>query len=170
MHLERLSLCPPAGVAELLLELGAGETGVGGTSFGRGEVGLDEFLRESLDGEDPAKVVPGFVPQVVYWVIDDAGAVVGMVRIRHPLNERLLQSGGNVGYYVRPGERGKGYGRRALGLGLDVLRELGVARALVTVSPENVASTRVVLAHGGKADGEGRSAEGELVRRYWINL
>jgi predicted acetyltransferase len=75
-----------------------------------------------------------------------------------------------VGFYVRPSERGRGHARRALGLALGLLRATGVARALVTVSPANAASTRVVLANGGKPDGQGVSAEGEVVTRYWIDL
>jgi len=172
MHLERASERPPAGLGEFLHELDAGETGFGGTSFGRGEVDLGTFLRSCRDGEDPAKVSLGFVPQTVYWMISiDSGGddrVVGMVRLRHHLNDRLLQSGGHVGYYVRAWARG--HARRALGLALGLLRATGVARALVTVSPANAASTCVVLANGGKPDGQGVSAEGEVVTRYWIDL
>jgi predicted acetyltransferase len=171
MHLERASERPPAGLGEFLNVLGEGEGGFGGTSFGRGEADLATFLRSCADGEDPTKVGPHFVPQTIFWMIEGAGQVVGMVRLRHHLNDRLLQAGGHVGYYVRPSHRGKGYARRALRLALGHLRERGVARALVTVNPANAASIRVVLANGGKPDGQGRSADsGDIVNRYWIDL
>src|SRR5688500_15585019 len=107
MRLQPATEPPPPGLEEMLRELGAGDRGFGGTSFGRGEADLPGFLRACADGEDPAKVTPGFVPQTVYWMIDDAEQVVGMLRLRHHLNDHLLQHGGHVGYYVRPAARGK---------------------------------------------------------------
>jgi predicted acetyltransferase len=172
MHLERASLYPPPGLRELLLELGDGEAGFSGTSFGRGEVDLQTFLRECCDGEDPTRLKAGLVPQIVYWMIGDANDVVGTIRVRPRLNDRLLQNGGNVGYYVRRAERGKGYAKQALRLSLDRLREFSVTRALLTVNPSNLASIRVVLANGGLLDDEAGvdQATGSALHRYWINL
>jgi len=155
----------------MLRELGAGDGGFGGTSFGRGEADLAEFLRACADGEDAAKVAPGFVPQTIYWMVDDAGDAVGMLRLRHHLNDHLLQHGGHVGYYVRPGARGKGYAKQALRMALERLRAMGVPRALVTVDPTNAPSIRVILANGGRADGQGRHPQTDhVVNRYWIEL
>ena len=155
----------------MLRELGGGETGFGGTSFGLGKKDLAGFLRECVEGTDSAKVNPGFVPMTVFWVIDDAEQPVGIVRMRHHLNEQLLQRGGHVGYYVRPSARGKGYAKCALAMTLDRLREMGVERALITVDPGNAASIRVILANGGVEDAPGRHPESGLpVNRYWIDL
>lgn len=119
-------------------------------------------------GEEVGKIPAGFVPGTVFWMMEE-GRVVGMVRMRHYLNERLLQYGGHVGYYVRQGERGKGYATAALGMAVEKLRAMGERRVLVTVGPGNEASIRVVLANGGRLDGQGRSADsGEVVNRYWI--
>jgi predicted acetyltransferase len=172
MHLERASETPPPGLAEFLRELGDGEGGFGGTSFGRHETNLAGFLRACLDGEDAAKLRPGLVPQTVYWMIDDnSDAVIGMVRVRHYLNDVLLRSGGHIGYYVRPAARGRGHATRALRLALDALRDRGVTRVLVTVAPDNAASIRVALANGGEFDGQGPKPEtGEVLNRYWIDL
>ena len=168
--LEKASDHVPAGLREMLLELGAGETGFGGTSFGRGEATLEQFLIACREGEDPAKVSPGFVPQTIFWMMDDGGQAVGMVRVRHYLNDKLLQSGGNVGYYVARAQRGKGYAKAALREAVQVLREMGINRVLVTVSPTNPASIGVVLANGGKFDGHGRSpVSGEVMNRYWVD-
>ena len=173
MHLERASLVPPPGLAELLTTLGAGEAGFGGTPFGRGECSLDEFLLTCVQGDDPAFELPaGFVPQTTYWMIagDDRRAV-GMVRVRHHLTDRLLQAGGHIGYYVHPAHRRLGYATLALGLALHRLRDLGVSRALLTVDPANAGSTRVVLAHGGTPDGQGVEPEtGQVLNRYWIEF
>jgi predicted acetyltransferase len=171
MHLERASGRSLAGLEEMLRELGNGERGFSGTSFGRGETDLAGFLQQCLDGEDPAKLAPGFVPQTTYWIIDDAGEIVGSVRVRHYLNDALLQHGGHIGYYIRPSARGKGYAKAALRQALDRLRELAVTRALLTVDPDNAASARVILANGGKPDSPGCNPQtGQVVNRYWIEL
>jgi len=95
--------------------------------------------------------------------------IVGMVRVRHRLNRRLLDHGGHIGYYIRPSARGKGHGRDALRLALRKLRALGARKALVTVSPDNVPSTRVVLANGGRLRNIVSDPEtNAMVARYWI--
>ena len=171
MRLIRASRKPPQGLADFLTELGDGENGFTGTPFSRGEMTLGDYLQSLCDGRDPAKVRPGLVPQTVFWVLDRADRVVGMVKVRHRLNRRLLIHGGHIGYYIRPSERGKGYGKEALRLALKKLRALGVKKALVTVSPDNIPSARVVLANGGRlrsivSDPETR----RMVARYWIRL
>jgi predicted acetyltransferase len=170
MHLEKASEHAPPNLAQLLRELGGGESGFGGTSFGEGTASLDEFLKLCRDGENPALVHGDFVPQTIFWMIDKRGDAVGMVRVRHHLNERLLQSGGHVGYYVRPSERQKGYATKALRLAIEHLKTIGVLKVLVTVSPANDASIRVALVNGGSLDGQGRNPHtGEVVNRYWID-
>lgn len=169
MYLQKACERVPPGLEELLRELGDGETGFGGTSFGRGTETLDAFLRSCADGEDPAKVPEGFVPQTIFWMTEDDGRAVGMVRVRHCLSDRLRQAGGHVGYYVARSGRGKGYAKRALRLAVEHLRGMGVDQVLVTVDPANAASIRVVLANGGTPDGQGRDPHsGEVVNRYWI--
>lgn len=169
MYLQKASADVPVGLEELLRELGDGETGFGGTAFGRGTETLHQFLWACREGEDAATVAPGFVPQTIFWMMDDGDRVVGMVRVRHYLTERLLEHGGHVGYYVGRSERGKGYARSALRLAASHLRAMGVTRVLVTVNPANLASIRVVLASGGVLDGQGRNPDtGEVVNRYWI--
>jgi predicted acetyltransferase len=161
----------PENLEDVLRELGAGDARFRGTSFGRGECDLQTFLQECRDSENGRKIPADKVPQSTYWLVSDSGRVVGIVRIRHRLNEPLLQYGGHIGYYVRPSERGKGYGKMALRLGLEQLRRLGVTRALLTVNPTNTLSKRVVLANGGIQDRQGADpVSGEIVDRYWIEL
>jgi predicted acetyltransferase len=170
----RLASCSepaPAGLEEVLRELGRGDNRFRGTSFGCGESDLPTFLQECVEGENGRNLPPDKVPQSTYWLLDAGERVVGIVRVRHRLNPRLLQYGGHIGYYVRPSDRGKGYGKLALHLGLEKLRQRGVDRALLTVNPTNTLSARVVLAHGGIPDGQGVDpVSREIVDRYWIKL
>ena len=161
----------PENLENLLRELGPGDNRFRGTSFGRGECDLPTFLQECRDSENGQNIPSGKVPQSTYWLVNEVRSAVGIVRVRHRLNEGLLQYGGHIGYYVRQAERGKGYGKVALRFGLEQLRKLGVDRGLLTVNPTNIPSIRVVLANGGVQDGQGvDSVSGEIVNRYWIKL
>ncbi|MBP7828446.1 MAG: GNAT family N-acetyltransferase [Kiritimatiellae bacterium] len=171
MHLEPASMNPPRGLAELLRDLGDGENGYMGTPVPSGKLTLEEYLRGCVEGTDPAKVRPGLVPQTVFWVIDADGAAVGMVRMRHHLNEKLRVHGGHIGLYVRRDRRGRGYARAALRLALAELTRLGEPQALLTVATDNTPSIRVIESCGGRFDGTGTDPEsGRTLRRYWIDL
>ena len=160
----------PTNLGNVLSELGAGDNRFGGTSFGRGECDLPTFLQECRDTKNGLNLPADKVPQSTYCLAH-GGRAVGLVRVRHRLNAGLLQYGGHIGYHVHPSERGKGYGRSALQLGLEKLRQLSVDRALLTVNPANTLSKRVVLANGGAHDGQGVDpVSGEIVDRYWIQL
>lgn len=161
----------PTNLGNVLSDLGAGDNRFGGTSFGRSECDLPTFLQECRNTRNGLNLPADKVPQSTYCLVAHDGRAVGLVRVRHRLNAVLFQYGGHIGYYVHPSERGKGYGRSALELGLEKLRQLNVDRALLTVNPANTLSKRVVLANGGSQDGQGVDpVSGEIVDRYWIQL
>lgn len=161
----------PPGLMALLVELGEGEHGFGGTPVGRGEMTLHEYLQLCVTMSQAANLRPGYVPQTVYWLVDDGGEAVGIVRIRHYLNETLRDCGGHIGYYVRRDRRGRGYGRAALAQALGELRQMGERRALLTVDVDNSASIRVIEANGGRLASRGLDpGDGQEIYRYWIEL
>ncbi|HEY4414080.1 MAG TPA: GNAT family N-acetyltransferase [Verrucomicrobiae bacterium] len=161
----------PTNLEVVLKELGAGDSFFWGTAYGRGECDLPTFLQVCRDEEAGRNLPVEKVPQSTFWMVDDHNQMVGIVRVRHRLNERLLQYGGNVGYYIRPSERGKGHGKKLLELALEKFRQLGGSKALLTVNPNNTLSARVVLANGGVADIPGKDpVSGEIVNRYWIEV
>src|SRR5687767_243345 len=116
MKLEPASLTPPVGLLEVLSDLGAGENGFGGTPVSNGEATLADFLQRCCDLTDPAKVPAGFVPQSIFWALDADGIAVGMVRMRHYLNDKLRIRGGHIGFYIRRDRRQRGYAKEALRL------------------------------------------------------
>lgn len=171
MRLEAASLTAPRGLSELLRDLGGGENGFGRTPVHGGEVTLQEYLQQCCDMRDPAKLEGGLVLQTIFWVLDGDGVAVGMVRLRHYLNDALRLHGGHIGYFIRRDRRGRGYGKEALRLALAELRKLGERRALITVEANNVPSIRVVERNGGCLENMVRDAETEKVYgRYWIDL
>ena len=101
----------PLDLEAVLLELGAGDSGFWGTPFGRGECSLQEFLQTCRDSEAGLNLTPDLVPQSTFWVVNESERVIGIVRVRHRLNERLLQYGGHIGYYVRESRAAKDTGR-----------------------------------------------------------
>lgn len=171
MKLEAASERAPSGLLELLRDLGDGENGFMGTPVPSGRMRLEAYLRQCMEGTDPARLRPGLVPQTMFWMLDDDGVAVGMVRMRHYLNDKLRAHGGHIGFYVRRDRRGRGYARSALRLALAELAKLGERQALLTVAADNAPSLRVVETCGGRFDGEGVDPEsGRRLRRYWIDL
>ncbi len=60
--------------------------------------------------------------------------LLGAARVRHRLNDKLQLDGGNIGYEIRPPERGKGYGSAILRLILLEARRIGLDRVLLTAA------------------------------------
>jgi predicted acetyltransferase len=96
--------------------------------------------------------------------------IVGVVNIRHGLTEKLMNNGGHIGYGIRPSARQKGYATRLLALSLEKLKELGVHRALVVCDERNIASERTILKNGGVPDVNYVEEDGNVVKRFWIDL
>ena len=103
-------------------------------------------LERDRDREPSEEKVPA---RTFFLVRESDGRIVGMINIRLALNERLRRFGGNIGYSVRPSERGKGYGKINLYLALKVCAEHGVESVLLDADLDNPASWRTMEALGG---------------------
>jgi predicted acetyltransferase len=80
-----------------------------------------------LNGRVRGKEMPeGWVPETQYWVVM-GNVAVGDLELRHPLNDRLQQNGGNIGYGTHPDHRNKGIARFALHEGLKLLAGIGIS-------------------------------------------
>ena len=97
--------------------------------------------------------------------------IVGMIDLRHCLNEFLAEYGGHIGYSVRPDERRKGYAKWMLANVLPEAKNLGLERVLVTCDDDNEGSRRTIEANGGVFERTTYLASEEVtLRRYWIEL
>jgi predicted acetyltransferase len=127
-----------------------------------------DFLEEK---SQPETCPEGLVPDSTYLCLrmhDDC--LIGMVNIRHRLNDYLLNFGGHVGYSVHPAHRGQGYGKQQLRLALDKCRVLGLSRVLLTCNESNEASRSVIRANGGVLEDVRTNPDGERMQRWWITL
>lgn len=117
---------------------------------------------------------PDRVGEDKYWLVDDEKAYfIGEIALRHRLNEALRQRGGHIGYAVRYGEWGRGYGTKMLALALEKAKERGISPVLITCNDDNLASARVMEKNGFTlADKVSLSEDGKpvLTRRYWKTI
>lgn len=103
-----------------------------------------------------------------YFLIDDDERIIGMVNIRHSLNDYLLQVDGHIGYGIRPSERRKGYATYLLSEALKVTDQVGIRSVLVTCNEDNIGSAAVIINNGGVEDASFTEPHGNVVRRFWI--
>ena len=91
------------------------------------------------------------VPARTFFLIRESDSrIVGMINIRLTLNERLKHYGGHMGYSIRPAERGKGYNKINLYLGLKVCDQYGIEEVFLDADLANPASWKTMEAFSGK--------------------
>jgi predicted acetyltransferase len=169
MKLQAVTITAPPGALELLAALGEGENGFGGTPVGSDPAKLDDWLDYCRHIAEAPPLSEYFVPQTNYWITDDAGFAVGLLRMHTEINAALLNKGGHVGYYVAPAYRNLGYAKGAIKLALDRLRVKGVNRALITVESHNTVSLSLVMALGGILEDERIDDKtGQAYLRFWL--
>ena len=90
------------------------------------------------------------VPARTYFLVRESDSrIIGMINIRLALNERLSHYGGHIGYSIRPTERGKGYNKINLYLGLKVCGAHGIDKVFMDADLNNPASWKTMEALGG---------------------
>ena len=133
----------------------------------------EQWLADVRAIRNPATVPEGKVQATLFLSVRESdGKLVGMIDVRHYLNEHLRQFGGNIGYSIRPDERRKGYAKEQLRLALTFCKEaLGLDRVLITCQPHNEGSRRTILSAGGVYENTLHEPDrGVDLQRYWITL
>jgi predicted acetyltransferase len=123
-----------------------------------GTGGLDSYYNQyeewlkSLDEYSSKETVPeGKVSSNTYFAVrKEDNKIIGMVNIRHYLNNALIENGGgHIGYSVRPEERRKGYADKILKLSLEKCCEFGIEKIHVGCNAFNVGSYKTIEKNGG---------------------
>ena len=131
---------------------------------------IEDWLEELKRRSSEATVLEGLVPSSTYLgVREKDNHIIGMIDIRHYLNEYLTQVGGNIGYSVRKTERNKGYAKQMLKLALEKCKELKIKKVLITCDEDNIASEKVILSANAKFE-DIRCIDDENKKRFWIEL
>ena len=106
-----------------------------------------EKLKEDYNRQPGEEKVPA---RTFFLVRVNDHKIIGMINIRLALNERLRQFGGNIGYSIRPTERGKGYNKINLYLGLKFCEQAGIGEVFLDADLDNPASWKTMEALGGE--------------------
>ena len=133
---------------------------------------VDDWFELLKNCSSEETVPDGFVPSTTYLAIRTSDKkLVGMIDIRHRLNDYLMKFGGHIGYSVRKSERRQGYATEMLRLALLKCKEFDISNALVTCDSDNIASAKAIIANGGLFENEVLDeSDGVKVHRYWIKI
>jgi len=111
----------------------------------------------------------GMVQQTTYWaVVGDR--VVGRISFRHTLTKNLRMHGGNIGYAVRPSQRGKGYATEMLRQLLQKVERLKYKKVLLTCDVDNLASRKTIENNKGVLKEIKNDLHGNPSCFYWVKL
>lgn len=106
-----------------------------------------EKIEEDYNRQPSEEKVPA---RTYFFVRESDNKIVGMINIRLALNESLKKYGGNIGYSIRPTERGNGYNKINLYLGLKVCKKYGIDEVFMDADKDNPASWKTIESLGGK--------------------
>lgn len=145
----------------------------GETIHGSGNIehaaSYESWLQSCTDSQHRATVPEGRVPATQYIAIRRSdNRLVGMLQIRHELNKGLRIQGGHIGYSVRKSERRKGYATEMLKQALVICKKHGIQEVLLTCSPLNTGSAKVIKSNGGVYDKGVILPNEEKLDHYWI--
>ena len=165
MILRRPTLADKETVLEMMAEFEKNQSAHDGGFWDIENFSYEDWLETIRNKEMGIGLLENRVPSIQFVLFDESGHALGFLNLRLRLNEGLLNYAGNIGYSIRPSERGKGYAKEALHQGLKIAKEKNIKRALVTCSTENPASRAVILANGGELEDVRNGTE-----RYWIDV
>jgi predicted acetyltransferase len=116
----------------------------------------------ALRRDAKAPRIGGFVPCTTWWWVEGPD-YLGRIALRHRLNDWLRESGGHIGYDVRPTARRRGHATAMLRAVLPHAHAMGIDPALLTCDLDNAISRKVIEASGGVL---GDERHGKL--RFWV--
>lgn len=130
---------------------------------------ISNFMPDFVTLPDGAKV--SSVPNEALW-LSKGNEFLGAFNLRLELSPNLKLVGGHVGYEIRESHRGQGLA--TIGLALVKKRaweKHRLSELLITCSPENVASERVIIKNGGIYQDTLENPHGfGPIKRFWIRL
>ena len=109
------------------------------------------------------------VASVFFSVRKRDNKLVGIIDIRHELNDYLYNYGGHIGYSILPSERRKGYAYKQLMLGLEYCKKIHINRVLITCLDYNIGSGKTIEKANGVLENIVQNGD-KTLKRYWVSL
>lgn len=133
----------------------------------------EEWLEETIKCMDKEYAKnKGLVSSTPYFTIRESdNKIVGMICLRHYLNETLRKVGGHIGYSIRPTERRKGYAKIQLYLALLEAKKIKLDKVMVDCHIDNLGSKKTIEALDGIFEEEVcDDRDGRKLYNYWIDV
>ena len=165
MKLRRPTIVDREAVLDMMAEFEQTQSAHDGGFWDAENFVYEEWLETNMQKEMGINLPENRVPSIQFVLFGESGRALGFLNLRLRLNEGLLNYAGNIGYSIRPSERGKGYAKETLRQGLKLAKEKNIKKALVTCSVNNPASRAVILVNGGILEDVRNGVE-----RYWIEV
>ena len=108
----------------------------------------DEYVNRCKESSLGINLKEGYVPDTKYVLLDDDNNYVGIINLRHYLNEFLENGAGPIGYGIRKEYRNQGYATIALKLALEKCKEFNIKEVYLSCNKDNIASLKVQQANG----------------------
>lgn len=106
-----------------------------------------------------------------FFVVDKTrDKIIGIIDIRHELNDFLSSYSGHIGYGVRPSERRKGFATKMVPLAFEFCKSINLNKVMLACYKDNVASSKTITNNGGILEREFSHSDGKIVQVYWIVL
>lgn len=128
----------------------------------------EDWLKAVTANTNIETVNVNWVVTDTFFAVDEKGKIVGIIDLRHTLND-FLKDLGNCGYSVCPSERRKGYATEMLRLLLPIAKNAGMKELYLSVERDNKASIKTIVKNGGKHE-RSFEFEGEQADIYKIIL
>lgn len=134
------------------------------------ENGYEKYVANlKLMETDPPRPL---VPSTDFFLMDGDN-IVGIIDIRHRLNEGLKNYGGHIGYGVAPAYRGHNLAEKMVRMAAPFMREIGIEKVLICCDIENKASYRTIEKLGGVLENTLQvQRSGRMITgcRFWVDL
>ena len=153
-----------AAIEDMVSDFESHNSAYDGAFWEKGSFDFDVWLDECRRAQtEPVK--EGFVCAQQFVSFDETGTALGFLNLRLELNDYLREPGGHIGYSIRPTQRGRGYAKEQLRLGLQKAYEADINPVLITCHNTTPASRATILSQGGVLEDVRRGVE-----RYWLSL
>ena len=122
------------------------------------------FLQRLYNHAFGINMQDGEIQVLTFWVYDGR-VLVGMAKLRMGLTPELEKEGGNLGYYIKPEYRNKGYVPEIVAQLIDEGKKRGMKKILMTAKFDDFSTIEMIINNGGIED----EPNGDVLR-FWVNL